>query len=1056
MNAARALALVLTALIPSAAVASSALPGAIAERQHAPPDGWAAQQGGTRGGALASPDHVYTVIDRTQLMVALAASAPARIVRVAATIDMSDGRPFRDHADQASRGAVRVPSHTTLIGVAPGAGFINGSLFITGAEQVIVRHLAIRNPCDVAPQWDPQDGAKGNWNSEFDGITVRDARHVWIDHNSFTDAPDTDDRAPIENGKRKQCHDGALDITQGSDLVSVTYNHFAQHEKNMLIGAGDRASGDQGRLRITLKGNLFEHVSERAPRVRYGQVHLLNNYYVGERGRALYGHGYSIGVAHASRLISDANAFDVGGATTCSQLVRDPARSPGVFADHGSLLNGQPLHACPHGGGPGWRIPYPYTALPAQQVPAHVRANAGPRPAASEITSKLAGALVEARIVPATGAPFVLRARRAANGDWQGASLQLIDGGETLQVELLAARDGQVQRLKQIRRRTNPTGLPLVLGFAADAGQLAALVDGERVTSALDEPLPATQPPDWDAGAHRLLDLRGNPADAAPARLSAQVAERRILLQAGDPAAAIPIGGADSFEVVSADPRIASADVVHGAVRVTPLAAGRTTLTVRSAGDPWAQASFAVVVGEPFIAPRATGGVQAVGMHPRAGERGVPPDTPLRLVLAPGTELTGEGSIRLLRKRDGMLVAVVRPGETVAAIGPKPRRRLVRLHDLTLRGNELRARLPQALEYDTEYEALAEARLVRGDGFQGARWSFRTTPHRPAGDSVTVAGEGRANFRTVQGALDYAMSLPRAQPLTVNVHDGVYPELLYLRDKDNLTVRGASREATVISAANSDTLNPGSGTGQEPGTPGLLGGRALFLAQDSDLLDLRDIALHNTTLRTDGHSPQAETLYFSSRDGRLMVRNAHFLSEQDTLQLTGYAWFHKSLVEGNVDFIWGNNRAALFEDSEIRSIGDSARPDSGGYIVQARTIGAGEPGFVFLRSRLTRGPGPAGNLPADGSAYLARSPGTANTWDNVAFIDCTVGPHIAADGWLRRPLPNPLQGGWREYGNRGPDGHPRSYGGFMLAPEQAAHLSTRAAVFAGRGWNPQP
>lgn len=1046
---ASALALAFTSLTPGAASAAAPMPGPIAERQHAPADGWAAQQGGTRGGALASPAHVYTVTDRAQLVAALEASAPARIVRVAATIDMSEGRPFRDHDEQARRGAVRIPSNTTLLGVAPGAGFVNASLIVAGVEQVIVRHLAIRNPCDVAPQWDPQDGAKGNWNSEFDGITVRDARHVWIDHNSFTDAPDTDDRAPVENGKRKQCHDGALDITQGSDLVSVTYNHFAHHEKNMLIGAGDRFTNDQGRLRITLKGNLFEHVAERAPRVRYGQVHLLNNYYVGERGRAVYGHGYSIGVAHASRLISDANAFDVAGASACSQLVRDPAHSPGVFVDTGSLLNGQPLDGCPHGGDAGWRVPYSYTALPASQVPAHVRANAGPRPGAGDA----AGALVEARIAPSTGAPFVLRARRAANGDWQGASLQLVDGGKTLQVELLAARGGQAQRLKQIRRRTVPADMPLVLGFAADAGQLAALVDGERVTTALAEPLPATQALDWEAGAHRLLDLRGGPVDAVPARLSAQVAERRILLQAGDPAATVPIGGALGIEVVSDDPRIATADVVHGAVRVTPLAAGRTAVTVRSAGDPWAQASFAVVVGERFVAPR---GATSVATHPRADERGVPPDTPLRLALAPGAELTGEGSIRVLRKRDGLLVAVVRPGETVAAIGPAPRRRLVRQHDLRIVDGELRARLPQALEYDTEYEALAEARLVRGAAFHGARWRFRTTPHRPVGDSVTVAAEGRSHFRTVQGALDYAMSLPRAQALTVNVADGVYPELLYLRDKDNLTLRGASREATVIRAANSDTLNPGSGAGQEAGTPGLLGGRALFLAQDSDLLDLRDIALHNSTLRTDGHSPQAETLFFSSRDGRLMARNAHFLSEQDTLQLTGYAWFHKSLVEGNVDFIWGNNRAALFEDSEIRSIGDSARPDSGGYIVQARTIGAAEPGFVFLRSRLTRGAGPAGNLPADGSAYLARSPGTANTWDNVAFIDCSVGPHIAADGWLRRPAPNPAEGGWREYGNRGPDGQARSYGGFMLEREQAAHLSNRAAVFAGRGWNPQP
>jgi pectate lyase/pectin methylesterase-like acyl-CoA thioesterase len=1046
MNAAAA-ALALALANPAAEPVPA--PAAVTERQHAPADGWAAQEGGTRGGALAVAAHVYTVRDRAQLLKALATPAPARIVRVAATIDMSDGRPFADSADQARRGVVRIPSNTTLLGVAPGAGFVNASLMVAGVEQVIVRHLAIRNPCDVGPQWDPKDGAKGNWNSEFDGISVREARHVWIDHNSFTDAPETDDRAAVVNGKMKQCHDGALDITQGSDLVSVTYNHFAQHEKNMLIGAGDRFTGDQGRLRITLKGNLFEDVAERSPRVRYGQVHLFNNYYVGDRGHAVYRHGYSIGVAHASRLISDANAFEVAGATGCAQVVRDPASSPGLFADRGSILNGQPLSACPFGDDAGWRTPYTYSALPAQAVAQHVRANAGPRPA-----SAAAGGLAEARLTPAAGAPFVLRARRQANGDWQGVSLQLVDGGDTLQVELLAARAGAIERLKQVKRTIAPGAGPLVLGFAADNDQLQALVNGERVTNALAAPLPAEQPLDWDAGAHVLLDLRSSPAGTAPARLTAQVAGQRLALQAGDPADSIAIGGAPDFSAVAADPRVASVEVSNGAVQVTPRAIGSTSIAVRSANDAWAETRFAVVVGAPFTMPQSTSG--SIAMRPAPGERGVPPDTPLRLTLADGATLSGEGSVRVLRKSDGKLIAIVRAGDAVTALGPAPRRRLVRQHPIRLAGNELRVRLPQALDYDTDYEAVAEARLVRGGAFQGARWTFRTTPHRPVGDSITVDGIGRAHFRTVQGALDHAMSLPRAAPITINVRDGVYPELLYLRDKDNVTLRGASREATIIRAANSDTLNPGSGTGQEAGVPGLLGGRALFLAQDSDLLEVRDIALHNSTLRSDGHSAQAETLYFSSPDGRLAVRNAHFLSEQDTLQLTGYSWFYRSLVEGNVDFIWGNNRAALFEDSEIRSIGDSARPDSGGYIVQARTVGADQPGFIFLRSRLTRGAGPAGNLPPDGSAYLARSPGTANTWDNVAFIECTVGPHIAADGWLRRPLPNPQQGGWREYGNRGPDGKERSYGGFVLDPQAAARLSDRAAVFAGRAWNPQP
>ena len=1038
-------------LVAAAVTGGAADPGAyITERQHAPADGWAAQEGGTRGGALAAPAHVFTVRDRAQLMAALGAAAPVRIVRVAASIDMSGGRPFASNADQAARGVVRLPANTTMIGVAPGAGFVNGSLLVANVEQVVVRNLAIRNPCDVGPRWDPQDGAKGNWNAQFDGISVVASQHVWIDHNSFTDAPDTDARQPIENGMRKQCHDGALDITQGSDLVSVTYNRFALHEKNMLIGAGDRAGGDAGRLRVTLKANLFEHVAERSPRVRYGQVHLLNNYYVGDRKHPVYRHGYSIGVAHASRILSDANVFEVAGATHCRQVVRDPAASPGIFSDRGSLLNGQPLADCPYGGDAGWHVPYAYAALPASAVARHVQDHAGPRP-----VQDAAGSHAEARLVPAAGAAFVLRARQGAHGDWQGASLQLTDSGKVLQVELLEARGGKLTRLKQVRRRAPLAGALVVLRVGAEYGQLIAYVDGERVTSALAGALPQARPPAADAGAHTLLGLRGG-AGGVPSGVTVQVGDDRLRLQAGDAPERVRVGASSAVRASAADPRIASAEMVDGALHVTPHAPGRTAVTVASVDDPWAQAVFEVDVGAAFAAPAQATLPAGASVQPAQGERGVPPDTPLRLGFADVPLLTGQGSVRIYRRADRSLVAVVRPGEAVVAIGPAPRQRLVRQQQITVLGKELRVRLPQALDYGTEYEAVADSALLRAPGYTGARWSFRTTPYQPVGDSVTVDDDGRADFRTVQGAFDYAMRLPREQALTVNVRDGVYPELLYLRDKDNVSLRGASRDTTIIRAANSDTRNPGSGSGQLAGTPGVLGGRALFLAQDSDLLEIRDIALHNTTLRSDGHSAQAETLFFSSDAGRLAVRNAHFISEQDTLQLTGYAWFYKSLVEGNVDFIWGNNRAALFEDSELRTVGDSANPDSGGYLVQARTVGPDQPGFVFLRSRLTRGAGPAGNLPPDGATYLARSPGTANTWDHVSFIDCTVGPHIASDAWLRKPLPNPVQGGWREYGNKGPDGQARGFGGARLSPDEAARLSTRAAVFSARGWNPQP
>ncbi len=1031
----------------SAALAAMtlALAGAVSERQHAPGDGWAAQEGGTRGGAMAAPAHVYTVRNPDELLAALRAPAPARIVRVAASIDMSAGRPFSDTQDQARRSVVRIPSNTTVLGVTTDAGFINASLSVSGVSQVIVRNLSLRNPCDVEPVWDARDGSKGNWNSRYDGISVSNARYVWIDHNSFTDAPVTDDTQPVENGVPKQCHDGALDITNGSDFVSVTYNRFALHQKNTLVGGSDRAQGDREHLRVTFKGNLFEHVSERAPRVRYGQVHLLNNYHVGDRKHPVYAHGYSVGAGTEAHVIAHANAYEIQGASNCAHVVRAPGRSDGVHVDHGSTLNGQPLTGCPHGGEVGWRVPYQFAALPAHEVPRHVLANAGPRPLDP------ANGAVEARlVVRADAAPFVLQARRDGQDNWQGASVRAIDDGATLQVELLEARGGAPLRLKQVRRRAPLAGTPLVLRVESRAGMLSAWLDGERVTSSQVAPLAARAPAAWEAAGHTLLDLRDGPAELPAERIALRLGANTLALQAGDPAERIAIAGQASG-ATSSDPAVASVAVAGEQLLVTPHKPGRATVTVGGPDPAWQQAAFALEVGKPFAGPGRTA-LPKVRLRPAHAERGVPPDTPLIMTFERPPVLSEAGSVRIVRRHDGAQVATIRPGETVLALGPAGRERLVRHHAIGIEGNTVRIRLPLTLGYGVEYEAVVDPKLLRDAAFKGARWTFRTTPYPPVGDSVTVDDDGRADFRTVQGALDHAMTLPRSMPITVNVRDGVYPELLYLQGKDKLMLRGQSREATVIRAANSDARNPGSE------------GRALSLAKDSDLLEIRDLTLHNTTLRRDGHSAQAETLFFSNDRGRFIARNAAFLSEQDTLQLTGYAWVYRSLVEGNVDFIWGNNRAALFEESEIRSVGDSAAAHNGGYLVQARTVTRGDPGFVFLHSRLTQGLGPAGNRPPAGSVYLARSPGTAHTWDNVAFIGNTVDGHIAKDAWLRRPVPNPGIGdagsGWREYGNLTHDGTPAHFGGYKLSEEESRRLSTRGAVFGGfndgEGWNPQP
>lgn len=367
------------------APAPTATPAVDNSLDTAPVDGWASQNGGTSGGSAATTKNVYKVNSASQLASALSAAGDApKIVKVYGTIDMAavdNGGAFSSASDQAARNVVKLPSNTTLIGIGSNAGFVNARISIKDVSNVIVRNLTVINPCDIAPTWDPNDGSSGNWNSEYDGIVVENSKNVWIDHNVFTDAPQTDDLAPVENGKLKQCHDGALDIKKGSDFVTVSYNVFDRHEKNNLVGASDSTTSDDGHLTATFHHNHFTAVGERAPRVRFGRVHIYNNYYEGNRSASAYAHQYSIGVGYKAQILSEHNAFDIAGATACPHVVKNPGSSSktGAISDTGSLLNGAPLNlasACSFASA-SWTIPYSYSAMAAAQVKAYVVQEAG-------------------------------------------------------------------------------------------------------------------------------------------------------------------------------------------------------------------------------------------------------------------------------------------------------------------------------------------------------------------------------------------------------------------------------------------------------------------------------------------------------------------------------------------------------------------------------------------------------------------------------------------------------------------------------------------------------
>lgn len=386
-------------------VMAAAAGGFAARQAHAASDpatqiasiGWATQAGGTSGGSSAAAAKIYTVHNRAELMAAVAGTDPAtgktaktaaKIIKWVGSIDMTEGRPYTSHSDQQARGEVKLQPNTTVIGVGADAALPNGWFKVSGVDNVILRNIRVTNPCDLAPVWDATDGA-GNYNSEWDGTTVDGATHVWIDHMTYTDKPYTDDLEPLGNkdkngvAKHIQCHDGALDIKNGADYVTVSNTVFDSHDKNTLIGASDSRTSDDGHLTVTFADNLFTAITQRAPRVRFGKVHVVGNYYQGSTTAPVYPQLYSIGTGYRARIISENNVFDIAGVTagSCRGVVTNPntAKAEGALTDSGSLVNGTALSGCTAPTSVGWSLPsgYAYPRIAAGSVKSYVLANAG-------------------------------------------------------------------------------------------------------------------------------------------------------------------------------------------------------------------------------------------------------------------------------------------------------------------------------------------------------------------------------------------------------------------------------------------------------------------------------------------------------------------------------------------------------------------------------------------------------------------------------------------------------------------------------------------------------
>lgn len=228
-------------------------------------------------------------------------------------------------AAQQLRVRIRPGSNTTIVGMGRGATIkgvwldVRGTAGQVGSRtNIIIRNIQFVDTHDCFPVWAPTDGALGAWNSLYDSISLRDSDHVWIGNNTFEDRETADSTLPLRFGVLFQVHDGLLDITNASDFVTVSWNRFANHDKMMLIGSSDNAPADVGKLRVTLHHNWFDALGQRGPRVRFGQVHVFNNYYSITNPE---NYVYSWGVGIQSQLYAENNFFCIVEGIELSRII---------------------------------------------------------------------------------------------------------------------------------------------------------------------------------------------------------------------------------------------------------------------------------------------------------------------------------------------------------------------------------------------------------------------------------------------------------------------------------------------------------------------------------------------------------------------------------------------------------------------------------------------------------------------------------------------------------------------------------------------------------------
>lgn len=263
------------------------------------------------------------------------------------------------------------------------------------------------------------------------------------------------------------------------------------------------------------------------------------------------------------------------------------------------------------------------------------------------------------------------------------------------------------------------------------------------------------------------------------------------------------------------------------------------------------------------------------------------------------------------------------------------------------------------LQYGRKYRVTMDEGVltVPSGSFKGIskkdNWTFSTKKAGPSlSDTLVVDASGKGDFSTLQGALDFIPDYS-SDPAVIKVLPGDYEEIVYVRNKANVTVIGSGADVTKVHYANNEVFNPHPMTVKTNERAGTFPQRRAAVAFDH----CADLTLRDITFATDLKG-QAEGLFLNGE--RIALYGVRIIGDGDALQANGSIYMEDCELIGGGDTILG--RGSLFAyRSAFKNYGGpftwvrNYRPAHGDVFVECTFESLSDYPADYGRSRLNHG-----------------------------------------------------------------------------------------------------